>query len=154
MKLKKGAESFPMGEFFIANWSTITLSLITAGLLAFCRWLWKQLKDYKDMLVEKEDEILNQTIEHKLEPIVQELENLREYARDNDMENQRKWNLVIASYKFRLVQLCSIYLNKGSMTQDQFDQLTEFYKMYSDLGGNGQAKEYYDKTLVLPIINE
>jgi hypothetical protein len=37
------------------------------------------------------------------------------------------------------------------MTQDQYDQLTEFYKLYEGLGGNGQAKEYYEKTVKLEI---
>ena len=40
------------------------------------------------------------------------------------------------------------------MTQDQYDQLTEFYKLYHSLGGNGQAKEYYEKTMELEIRSE
>ena len=37
------------------------------------------------------------------------------------------------------------------MTQDEYDQLTEFFKLYSSLGGNSQAKEYYEKTVKLEI---
>ena len=37
------------------------------------------------------------------------------------------------------------------MTQDEYDQLTEFFKLYSSLGGNGQAREYYEKTVKLEI---
>ena len=37
------------------------------------------------------------------------------------------------------------------MTQKQYDQLVEFYKLYVGLGGNGQAKEYYEKAMVLEI---
>jgi hypothetical protein len=37
------------------------------------------------------------------------------------------------------------------MTQEQYDQLSEFYRIYSGLGGNGQAKEYYELALELPI---
>ena len=37
------------------------------------------------------------------------------------------------------------------MTSDQFDQLTEFYKLYTGLGGNGQAKEYFDRACMLEI---
>jgi hypothetical protein len=40
------------------------------------------------------------------------------------------------------------------MTQNEYDQLTEFYKIYIGLGGNGQAKEYYEKAIDLPIIEE
>ena len=60
-------------------------------------------------------------------------------------------NLIVASYRFRLIQLCKIYLKQKYMTQDQYDQLTEFYKLYEGLGGNGQAKEYYEKTVKLEI---
>lgn len=37
------------------------------------------------------------------------------------------------------------------MTQTQYDQLTEIYELYHKLGGNGQAKQYYDKTCLLEI---
>ena len=37
------------------------------------------------------------------------------------------------------------------MTQEQYDQLSEFYKLYTALGGNGQAKEYYEKAIKLEI---
>lgn len=37
------------------------------------------------------------------------------------------------------------------MTQEQYDQLSEFYRIYSGLGGNGQAKEYHELVLELPI---
>ena len=37
------------------------------------------------------------------------------------------------------------------MTQDQYDSLNEFFKLYHGLHGNGQAEEYYDKAMALPI---
>ena len=43
---------------------------------------------------------------------------------------------------------------KGYMTSNEYEQLTEFYKVYHGLGGNGQAKTYYDKTIKLPIQHE
>lgn len=140
-----------LAEFLAANWASILLSLITAGALAFCRWTWKQMKTYRQLLDEKENDKLDDAIDHKLEPIVEEIEQLRDYIRRVDVEEERKLNLIIASYRYRLVQLCKIYLKQGFMTQDQFEQLSEFYKMYHGLGGNGQAEEFYDKTRSLPI---
>lgn len=140
-----------MVEFFIANWASILLSLITAGALAFCRWTWKQMKTYRSLLEEKESEKLDDAIDEKLAPIISEIEQLRDYIRNVDIEEKRKLDLIIASYRYRLVQLCKIYLKQGFMTQDQFEQLSEFYKMYHGLGGNGQAEEFYDKTRALPI---
>ena len=142
-----------IAEFFAAHWASILLSLVTAGALAFCRWTWKQMKTYRQLLEEKENDKMDEAIEHKLEPIVEEIEQLRDYIRKVDAEEERKLGLIIASYRYRLVQLCKIYLKQGFMTQDQFEQLSEFYKMYHGLGGNGQAEEFYDKTRALPIKN-
>ena len=140
-----------LAEFIAAHWASILLSLITAGALAFCRWTWKQMKTYRSLLEEKEQNQLDDTIDAKLEPVIHEIEELRQYIRKVDIEEERKLNLIIASYRYRLVQLCRIYLKQGFMTQDQFEQLSEFYKMYRGLGGNGQAEEFYDKTRALPI---
>ena len=142
-----------LAEFLAANWASILLSLITAGALAFCRWTWKQMKTYRQLLDEKENDKIDDAIDHKLEPIIEEIEQLRDYIRRVDVEEERKLNLIVASYRYRLVQLCKIYLKQGFMTQDQFEQLSEFYKMYHGLGGNGQAEEFYDKTRSLPIKN-
>lgn len=142
-----------IAEFIAANWASILLSLVTAGALAFCRWTWKQMKTYRSLLQEQEENKLDDTMEAKLEPIVHEIEELRAYVRKVDTEEKRKLDLIIASYRYRLVQLCKIYLKQGFMTQDQFEQLSEFYKMYHGLGGNGQAEEFYDKTRALPIKN-
>ena len=140
-----------LAEFIAAHWASILLSLITAGALAFCRWTWKQMKTYRSLLEEKEQNQLDDIIDTKLEPVIHEIEELRQYIRKVDIEEERKLNLIIASYRYRLVQLCRIYLKQGFMTQDQFEQLSEFYKMYHGLGGNGQAEEFYDKTRALPI---
>ena len=47
------------------------------------------------------------------------------------------------------MSLCKQYIKQGYITPEQYDQLTEFYKVYHDLGGNGQAKEFYDKAVSL-----
>ena len=142
-----------IASFFAENWATILLSLVTAGALAFCRWTWKQMQTYRSLLQDQENRELDEAIDAKLEPVIYEIEQLREYIRKVDMEENRKLALIIASYRYRLVQLCKIYLKQGFMTQDQFEQLSEFYKMYHGLGGNGQAEEFYDKTRALPVKN-
>jgi hypothetical protein len=42
-------------------------------------------------------------------------------------------------------------LRDGYITESDFEQITEMYKLYTGLGGNGQAEEYYDKVLDLQI---
>lgn len=140
-----------MVEFLSKYGLELVMSLITAGALAFCKYMHSQMKNYKKLLEEKDHDELNDEIDKKLEPIVQEIEELRKYIREVDVNENNRINLIIASYRFRLVQLCQIYLHQGYMTGDQYEQLSEFFKVYSGLGGNGQAKAYYDKAMQLPV---
>lgn len=140
-----------MWAFIIEHLVEIIFALISAGALAFCRYLYKQLKAYKQLLNEKKYENLDDRIDEKLKPILDDIEEIRVYIRKTESKENRDLELIIASYRFRLVQLCKLYMKKGYMTQDEYDQLTEFFKLYSSLGGNGQAKEYYEKTVKLEI---
>ena len=140
-----------MVEFLSKYGIELVMSLITAGALAFCKYMHSQMKNYKKLLEEKNHDELNDEIDKKLEPIVQEIEELRKYIREVDVNENNRINLIIASYRFRLVQLCQIYLHQGYMTNEQYEQLSEFFKVYSGLGGNGQAKAYYDKAMQLPV---
>ena len=143
-----------MFAFITEHIVKILFGLISAGALAFCRYLYKQLMAYKKMLQEKENNDIVELIDEKLKPIVEDIEELRTYIRKIEDKERQDLTLIIASYRFRLVQLCKIYIKQGYMTQDQYDQLTEFYKLYHSLGGNGQAKEYYEKTMELEIRSE
>ena len=140
-----------MVEFLSKYGIELVMSLITAGALGFCKYMYSQMKNYKKLLEEKDHDELDNEIDKKLEPIVQEIEELRKYIREVDVNENNRINLIIASYRFRLVQLCQIYLHQGYMTGDQYEQLSEFFKVYSGLGGNGQAKAYYDKAMELPV---
>ena len=140
-----------MVEFLSKYGVELVMSLITAGALAFCKYMNSKMKNYKKLLEEKDHDELDNEIDKKLEPIVQEIEELRKYIREVDVNENNRINLIISSYKFRLVQLCQIYLHQGYMTGDQYEQLSEFFKVYSGLGGNGQAKAYYDKAMQLPV---
>lgn len=140
-----------MWAFIVEHLVEIVFALMTAGALAFCRYLYKQLKAYKQLLNDKKYEDLDDRIDEKLKPILDDIEEIRGYIRKAESKENRDLELIIASYRFRLVQLCKLYIKKGYMTQDEYDQLTEFFKLYSSLGGNGQAKEYYEKTVKLEI---
>lgn len=140
-----------MWAFIVEHLVEIIFALISAGALAFCRYLYKQLRAYKQLLNDKKYEDLDDRIDEKLKPILDDIEEIRGYIRKTENKEKRDLELIIASYRFRLVQLCKLYMKKGYMTQDEYDQLTEFFKLYSSLGGNGQAREYYEKTVKLEI---
>lgn len=139
-------------EAFIADHLIeIFFGLVSAGALAFCKYMHRQMKNYRRLLEEQEDQQLEHTIESRLEPIMLEIEELRKYIRDVGQVEKTHMDLIVSSYRFRLVQLCKEFIRQGYMTQNQYDQLTEFYKLYTALGGNGQAKEYYETTMKLPV---
>lgn len=141
-------------ETFLAKYGIeILLSLVTAGALAFCKYLHRQMKNYQRLLDEQEQDKTDEIIDAHLEPIINDIEELRRYIINIDTEENRKMGLIISSYRYRLIALCKVYLRQGYMTESQYDQLTEFYKLYTGLGGNGQAKEYYEKAIELPIKN-
>lgn len=133
----------------------ILLGLAAAGITAYFKSesnkLKKKLSDYESMMQEKRDEKTELMVEEKLEPIYEELEALRTYIRETESIEKVHMSLIIASYRFRLIQLCKEFIKQGYLTQTQYDQLVEFYRVYVGLGGNGQAKGYYDKAIMLEI---
>ena len=139
----------------LAEWGLeILFGLISAIVLGYAKYkgdkLKKELDKAKELTKEKEKQEIENSIEDHLEPIYQELEDLRKYIRDAKNIEQSHMNLIIASYRFRLVQLCKGFINQGYITMDQRTQLDEFYKLYTGLGGNGQAKIYYEQCIHLP----
>ena len=147
-------------EALLTEWGTeILFGLISAAVIGYAKYRNSQLMKAKDiaeqnaaiLAEQKIDKKINDSIEVELEPIYQELEDLRKYCRDNENLEKSHMNLIVASYRFRLIQLCKGFLNQGFITTAQMEQLSEFYKLYTGLGGNGQAEVYYNKAMQLPL---
>ena len=153
----------------------IFFGLVSAGCLAFCKHLWSQKKELEKKEKEDMNRLHRQMILDEIEPITQELlivkQNLEKGLQNaqhqadvthaqmyKDLEvitkkNDKNLELIINSYKFRLIQLCKTHLRDGWITQDEFDQISEMYKLYHGLGGNGQAQQYYDRVMELDIVD-
>lgn len=143
-----------MLEFIATHLLEIIFGLISAGALAFCKYLHSKMKTYKKLVEEKENNNLDDTIETHIEPIRQEIEELRKYVLETKTIETNHMDLILASYRFRLTQLCKAYIQQGYMTEKEYEQLIEFYKVYHGLGGNGQAKTYYERAIQLPVHND
>lgn len=137
--------------FINSHFLEIILGLVSAGALTFCRYMYSQLKKYRELLDKEEDVELEKVIDSRLAPFKQEIDNLKKWIQKDEDKEKAHMNLIISSYRFRLLQLCKDAINQGFLTQYQYDQLTEFYKVYHGLGGNGQVKEYYEKAIELDI---
>lgn len=143
-------------ENFLAEWGMeILFAVISGGVVGYFKYqgskLKKKLADYESMLQDKTTAEHMEMVEAKLEPIYEELEELRTYIRETQNIEKAHMALIIASYRFRLIQLCKEFIKQGYVTYAQYEQLTEFYKLYVGLGGNGQAKGFYDRAIQLPI---
>lgn len=158
----------------------LLFGLISAGALAFCKYLHSQNKELKKLQEEDKNRQYRQMILNEIDPIIDEISKAEADIKNLDSDvkaqlaalkataesehkhmykdlenvqekNTRNFNLIINSYKFRLIQLCKSHLRDGYITETDFEQITEMYKLYHGLGGNGQAQEYYDKVLELEI---
>ena len=142
---------------FLAEWgSEIILSLVIAILTYYFKKNDKEkeakLEHYQKLLQGEKNEKIETMIENKIEPIYEELEQIRQRFLDLDKKENadvkkvnENFKLILTSYKYRLTQLCKEFLNQGFMYQYQYEHLNEFYTLYQGLGGNGQAKDYYEK---------
>ena len=167
-------------EFFAKYWLELIFGLISAGALAFCKYLWGKNQKLEEMQKADQNRQYRQMILDEIEPIITEITRLKNeinqvntnaqqeivrlegnaqkehqkmYCDLNKVqdENKKNFNLIINSYKFRLIQLCKTHLRDGYISEADFEQISEMYKLYHGLGGNGQAQEYYDKVLELDI---
>lgn len=143
-----------MYAFIAQHFIEIFFGLISAGLLAFCKHIYNQMKVYQKLAEDKKDEELKELIEKHIAPIQKEIDQLKNETTLKENIGKNYVDLILASYKFRLVQLCQTYLKQGYMSSEQYEQLMEFYKVYSGMGGNGQGKEYFEKAIKLPIKND
>ena len=169
-----------MGALLSKYIPEIIFGLISTGLLWFCRHLWSQNKELKKMQQADQNRQYRQMILDEIEPIINELRRLKDelidvenhvdseiqkieqHSKDEHTQmykdlhqiqntNVNNFNLIIDSYKFRLIQLCRTHLRDNYITEADFEQISEMYRLYHGLGGNGQAQEYYEKVLQLEI---
>ena len=158
----------------------IFFGLVSAGALAFCKHLYSKNKKLEEMQKADQNRQYRQMILDEIEPIINEITRLKseitavdtnakvaltQFKTKADItkqhmyddlnkiqeKNEENFKLIINSYKFRLIQLCKTHIRDGYISESDFEQITEMYKLYHGLGGNGQAQEYYDKVLELEI---
>ena len=76
-----------MLAFITEHFLEILFGLISAGALAFCKYLSKELRNYKELIDKQESEDLNEAIENRLQPIKEELEELRKHILKSEKAN-------------------------------------------------------------------
>jgi hypothetical protein len=54
----------------------------------------------------------------------------------------------------RIYQACTFYIKRGWVTVSDLKNLEHMFEPYEDMGGNGTAKELYERVKDLPIREE
>ena len=158
---------------FLAAWAgELILGLIATAITIYFKKqinrLETELDKAKKFDEQQEEEVICQLIEKKISPLkaehiqidhnvedrmkvlYEELENIRAFERKTRIDSDELKKVLLDSWKYRLQELCEVYLKRGSITVDEFRQLQEFYGYYTALGGNGIVKILFDKIKDLP----
>lgn len=158
---------------FLAAWAgELILGLIATAITIYFKKqinrLETELDKAKKFDEQQEEEVICQLIEKKISPLkaehlqidhnvedrmkvlYEELENIRAFERKTRIDSDELKQVLLDSWKYRLQELCEVYLKRGSITVDEFRQIQEFYGCYTSLGGNGIIKILFDKIKDLP----
>lgn len=114
-----------MLTFFTEHIITLIFGLISAGAIAYCKHLSKKFKEYKKLVEEEEAEKVKDLVKETIKPLLEELEL-----------DRKKFEAIKDSYRFRLISLCEIYLERGYLSSKEYSSLSEMWKVYHGLGGN------------------
>lgn len=140
-----------MLTFFATYGAEVFLAVVILGATGICKYFYNKAKEIQKLYNVEEQKAVDKNIDKKLQPIYEELEELRIALRKDRELEESHMRIILSSYRYRLMSLCKQYIKQGYITPEQYDQITEFYKVYHDLGGNGQAKEFYDKVMSLQV---
>ena len=61
---------------------------------------------------------------------------------------------VRADLKDKIIRFGEFYILTNQITLEELENLTELYKAYAGLKGNGTAKEVYERCAKLPLVDE
>lgn len=97
---------------------------------------------------------VQEEIEHLKDDITEILDNLKQQGidlqnikeKENTLENETR-----CAWRYRIRQLCHAYLARGWISHGEYGQLQEMFTLYTAIGGNGQTKELYTKTINLDM---
>lgn len=140
-----------MGQFFLEHWEVFVVGAVTTVIGFLLKDIYLKIKSLPSKRIEEEKEVAKECFDEKIIPVKQEIEELRSYVFKNEDINKQQLALIVSSYKFRLSELCHLYIRRGHLTTNEFAQLQAFYEVYHGLGGNGPAEELYNKAIQLKI---
>ena len=131
-------------------------AFITAVVGSVVSWFKGTYNSYTNKLRERDRIITDLQITNKelQSELTEQNRKLQEVQRTISWFNKRMDLMVhggMSLLRDRIIQSCQDFIERGSITLTARDNISELYKWYSSLGGNGVGKYYYDKMLELPV---
>lgn len=96
-------------------------------------------------------------IEHLKDDIQEILDTLKQQGVDLTNICEKEKHLeheTRCAWRYRIRTLCHAYIRRGWMAHDEFEQLQEMFNLYTAIGGNGQTKELYERTMRLDVLTD
>ena len=129
-----------MMELLTQHWISLIFGLISAGALAYARYVSSQFKKYKKLQAEDEQEKLEKKIKEFTTPLQEKLN-----------ADYQRFEHIKYYFRYIIIEECERLLEKEYMTAEEYQKLSETFKAYHGIGGNSQAEEYYHKAIALPV---
>ncbi len=136
-----------MGWDLSGYWLEILFSLISALIFWVIHHLSGEIKKYKKLAENQENEVLENIITAKLKPIEEHLIKIDEEIK-NTKEQNKKY------YATLLQDECRSYIKRGYVTSKEFAKTSELLHIYENLGGNGKIHDLWQKVLSLEVRDE
>lgn len=74
------------------------------------------------------------------------------WAKTRAQRNNSEDELLLQVAKNQLVSQGRVYLNRGYITMDEYEEYESEYQVYSNLGGNGLARRIFEQVDELPMM--
>lgn len=75
------------------------------------------------------------------------------YLTSRAEKKSAKTKMILGLGYDRIVTLCSKYIERGCITQSEYEDLYKYlYKPYKDMGGNGSAERAFEEVKKLPLV--
>lgn len=75
-----------------------------------------------------------------------------ELAAKRSKADEAERNLLVGLAHDRIIHLGMVYIDRGYITQDEYENLQVYlYEPYAEMGGNGSAKRVMEEVRKLPI---
>ena len=73
------------------------------------------------------------------------------WAKTKTDRNSNAEKLLLAVSRNQLIALGRIYIDRGYVTMDEYEEYEREYQIYSSLGGNGLARRLFEQVDDLPM---